>query len=104
LAKNYLSVKFDKVKKEANKMNKWVKKGAYGEIMKHAREQYNIPEHTDISKKMILSCLKPKHKLLVMHHGPSSPMVKLEPLLLEMILQLSNMNTHVTCREGLELA
>ena len=104
LAKNYLSVEFDKVKKEANKTNKRVKKGAYDEIIKCTREQYNLPEHTDINKKTILSCLKPKHKLLVAHCGPSSPMLKLEPLLLEMILQLSDMNAPVTCREGLELA
>ena len=57
-----------------------------------------------ISKLTIQSRFKPNHQLLVAHPGPYSPMIKIEPLLLDMLLQLSDMNAPVTCREGLELA
>ena len=56
-----------------------------------------------MNKQAIRSRLKLNHKLLIAHPGPSSPMSRIEPLLLDMILQLSDMNAPVTCREGLEL-
>jgi len=56
-----------------------------------------------MNKQAIQSCLKLNHKLLIAHTGPSSSMSRIELLLLDMILQLSDMNAPVTCREGLEL-
>jgi len=99
--KKYASIEFDKINKDAREMNKWVRKGTYDKIINHAQAQYNIPEHTKLSKKMIFSWLKPNHKLLIAHPGPSLPMLKVELILLEMLLQLSDMNAPVTCREGL---
>jgi len=55
LAKNYASIEFDKINKDARETNKWVRKGAYEKIINHAREQYNIGEHTKLSKKTIFS-------------------------------------------------
>jgi len=66
--------------------------------------KYDLPKDVPLIKKTLLGHLRLNHKILVAHRGPSSPMEKVEALLLEMILLLGNMHTPVTCREGLELA
>jgi len=103
MAKNYVALEFDKLKSESHKMKKQVRKGAYDEVLIEAHHKLSLPDDVTISKLTIQSCFKPNHQLLVAHPGPYSPMIKIEPLLLDMLLQLHDMNAPVTCREGLEL-
>ena len=72
--------------------------------MHESRAKYDLPKEVPLIKKMLLGHLRLNHKILVAHRGPSSPMKKVEALLLEMILLLGNMHAPVTCQEGLELA
>ena len=51
LAKDYIPIEFDKIKKDAHETNKWVRERAYDKIINHAHEQYNMPEDTKLSKK-----------------------------------------------------
>jgi len=61
--------------------------------------KFSLPDDVTVSKLMIQSCFKPNHQLLVAQPGPYSPMIKIKPLLLDMLLQLSGMNAPVMCIE-----
>ena len=100
LAKNYTAAEFNKLKEDGSRTNTWVRKGMYDEVIRSARTKFNLHDDVTISKMTILSHLKLNHKILVAHPGSLSPMRNIELLLLDILLQLSNMNFPATCREG----
>ena len=72
--------------------------------MHETQAKYDLPKDVPLIKKTLLGHLRLNHKILVAHQGLSSPMKKVEALLLEMILLLGNTCTPVMCQEGLEMA
>ena len=70
---------------------KWVKQGEYNNILTMAHKKFDIPEEISLCKDTMMSHLKPGRKLLVVHHGPVSPMVSIKAYLIDLILQLAYM-------------
>jgi len=60
-------------------------------IQSYKKVKYDLTAQVKLSKETINSHMKPDHKLHIAHPGPSSPMKKVEALLLEVILLLGNM-------------
>jgi len=71
----------------------------YDTIIQESRVKSDLPSQVTLSKETINSCMKPDHKLHVAHPGPSSPIKKVEALMLEMILLLGDTQVPVTCIE-----
>ena len=93
----YVAVVFYKLNQETQG-KKGARKFAYDAIIKEAQVK-----HDSQLVKTLSSVFRNQSQLCTAHQGPSSPMMKVEALMLDMILLLGDMRAPVTCREWLEL-
>lgn len=97
---NEISQKYSDIVKRTSTTSR-VKKGELEKIVNEAKQKYDIK--TKISFNTIKSRIKRK-KLECKHRGTESPMVMIEPAILEIAIQRGRMNQPLTVAEGLHLA
>jgi hypothetical protein len=94
--------KFKEVKSKTRSSKHRLQKGSLKIIIASAKEKFNIPHDIIISENTVRQRVKRGSKSG--HVGQSSPMLELEPYLVELIKKLADMRTPVTTAQGLELA
>ena len=66
------------------------------------KEEYKVPDliviHSTVHSHMSRRSTNPKH------HGPGSPVVEMEPVFLQLCIEMGNARQPLTSSEGLELA
>ena len=63
-----------------------VPRGTLANIIKEAREKFNLPNSYELKERTIRSCVNRKH-LYAIHRGKESPMTEVKELLVEIALQ-----------------
>ena len=105
-ATNYVAETFNEWKEKCDgkdgRAHK-VPRGTLANIIKEAREKFNLPKSYEIKERTIRSRVNRKH-LHAVHRGKESPMTEVEELLVEIALQKDSMNQPITASEGLMLA
>jgi len=101
-AKNEITEKYNKVRESAARMESRVKYGSLNQIIKSVKSKRNIK--ADISSSAIRK--RVQRKSLVSHHiagGQISPLKKIEPLIVDIILQMARIRQCLSPSKGLQL-
>jgi len=91
-----------KSKSKSRSSKKRLQRGLLDEILSAARKKHCIPEDVIIHKDTIRQRVKRNTK--DGHIGQRSPMLDIEPYLVELVTKLAEMRTPITTTQGLELA
>jgi len=91
-----------KRKQEIRSNKKRLRYGLLDEIIVSSKKKYCIPDDVIISKECVRQRVKRNSN--GSHAGQMSPMIEIEPYLIELITKLANMRTPITTSQGLELA
>ena len=78
-----------------------VRKSALSEIIRQCKEKHNVPPHIDIKAGTVRQRLKRKSSKI--GPGQKSPMEVIEPYIVSIITQLSNMRIPISTSQGLQL-
>ncbi len=89
-------------KQESRSSKKRLRYGLLNDIIEASKKKYCIPDDVIISKECMQQRVKRNSK--DNHAGQTSPMIDIEPYLVELIIKLVNMCTPITTSQGLELA
>jgi hypothetical protein len=101
LATTEATEELEKVNKSRNK-KKRLHKGLLDEIIKKSKLKHGVDEDIVILKQTVRQRLK--RGSTSGHVGQTRPMAEVEPYLVQLIIQLSNMRTPISCAQGLKLA
>jgi hypothetical protein len=93
---------FKEKRKENRSSKKRLRYGLLDDIIKSAKKKYSVPDDVTIRKDCI--CQRVKRNLASNHAGQQSPMIEIEPYLVELIIKLSSIHMPITSVQGLELA
>jgi hypothetical protein len=101
-AKEYKAAMIEKRKN--GKHHQQLQRGTIKSIIARAKQTYNVEDHIRISKSTIRSrcmrnCVQPP-----VQQGTPSPMLAIEPHLVELIIQLARMRCPINVTSGLQLA
>ena len=99
---NYITEKYAE---QRLTLNSRTPKGLLHALFKEAKVKYNVSE--TINFKNVQKCVQTRfqrNSLRCSHRGTVSPMVPLEPLILEIALQKRRINQSLTVEEGLYLS
>jgi len=103
LASQEAADRYSESRKRARSRNTRTKKGELTSIINECKAKHSIPDNIKIEPECIRSRVK-RGK----HHGGisgnTSPMVEIEPYLVELMQQLEKMRVPISCRQGLALA
>ena len=99
--KNAITIKFKAAKKEAERRNKRVTKGKLEKIIETEKKIFGLTT-TKISKSTIRTRVL-KNALICTHAGQCSPLQKIEPILVQIIVQMARIRQPLTPSEGLQL-
>jgi hypothetical protein len=103
VASEEAATRLSQVLKRTKVNNQRAAKGALTKIINECKVKHGIPCSLEIKKETIRSRVKRgKHK--GGNKGHTSPMIEIEPYLVEIIGQLASMRVPITCKEGLSLA
>jgi hypothetical protein len=97
-AMNWLA---NNIKKQWSK-KKRAEKGLLKEVIEAARKKHCIPDNIVISTATVRQRVKQNNNKG--HKGQTSPMIQVEPYLVELIKKLANMRQPITASQGLQLA
>jgi hypothetical protein len=78
-----------------------VRKSALSEIIRQCKEKHNVPPHIDIKAGTVRQRLERKSSKI--GPGQKSPMKVIEPYIISIITQLSNMCIPISTLQGLQL-
>jgi len=93
---------FKEKRKENRSSKKRLRYGLLDDIIKSAKKKYSVPDDVTIRKDCI--CQRVKRNSASNHAGQQSPMIEIEPYLVELIIKLSSMRMPITSAKGLKLA
>ena len=91
------------VRRVERKKSKWADKNSPTCTIERWKEALGIPHAVDIKKETVRSSAK-RFNPRVLKEAVTSPMLKVEPYIVELIDQLSKIRLPITCRKGLQLA
>ena len=103
LAMDDMAIEFDTMRREANRKNKYIKKGSLDKIIYKYKEKYCIEDNVEI-KPATIRRRSYKNSLIVSSFGPKSPMAEVEPVLVDLIVKMSTIRRCLTPSQCLHLA
>ena len=92
-----------KIYQDLKLTNKRIKNGSLKMIIEEAKLKYGLPKECNIPIKTIQSRYR-RNRPIVSHRGTVFPMEKIEPALLQIVIQKGKMNQPLSVNEGLQLA
>jgi hypothetical protein len=93
---------FKEKRKENRSSKKRLRYGLLDDIIKSAKKKFSVPDDVTIRKDCIRQ--RVKRNSSSNQAGQQSPMIEIEPYLVELIIKLSSMRMPITSSQGLELA
>lgn len=97
--KNAITIKFKAAKKEAERRNKKLRKGMLDKIIEVEKKIFGLTT-TKIPKATIRTRVS-NNSLICSHAGQCSPLQRIEPLLVQIIVQMARIRQPLTPSEGL---
>jgi hypothetical protein len=93
---------FQKIKDKVRSKKKRLPKGSLTEIILNCMDKYDL-HSTNYSINAISICQQLLRKTKSHTHGPKSPLSEIEPYIVSLILQLTDMHVPLTTNQGLQL-
>ena len=104
LATAWAAGEYNVVRKIAKASNKRAKRGQLKKIIALAKVKYGLPDDVKISPFTVRARVKRSRTNPLVPQGTASPMIAIEPYIVDLIIQLSKMRSPVNVTTGLQLA